>query len=290
MDGKVLEIVGKTEFIKMVNKYHYSRVLPRLSKIFLADRELSAVVSLGWGVRPLQTIQKIFPTLGTADYYEIGKLCVAESSPHGTESLFLSRIINWLKKNRPEIKLLFTWADGMMGKVGYIYQASNFLYGGFIWTHTYISNNGEKIHPRTAQGLHAKKYGKQGTKYGKGNGELASEYGWSKYQGKQFRYCYPLCSRGEVKRLLKSSPFSWGRGYPKAQDLAWKKSYSGVWTECDAPIFSREAVEFSQNSKSVIALARQELLFGDIDAEEVSREKRTESIGEGVGRFHDSAQ
>ena len=34
------------------------------------------------------------------------------------------------------LKYLFTWADGLVGKAGYVYQAFNFLYGGYIWTDT----------------------------------------------------------------------------------------------------------------------------------------------------------
>ena len=33
-----------------------------------------------------------------------------------------------------------------VGKPGFVYQAANFLYGGFIWTQIYINNKGEKIH------------------------------------------------------------------------------------------------------------------------------------------------
>lgn len=129
----MIERISKDEFTHMVVKYHYSKVLPKLNRVFLGDDELQAVASLGWGVRPLHTIRKLFPSLTAKDYLEIGKLCAAESAVKNTESMFLSRMLEWVKSNLPEVKLIFTWADGMLGKVGYIYQASNFLYGGHIW-------------------------------------------------------------------------------------------------------------------------------------------------------------
>lgn len=40
-----------------------------------------------------------------------------------------------------------------MGKCGYVYQAANFYYGGEYWTDSYMSDKGEKVHPRTTRQL-----------------------------------------------------------------------------------------------------------------------------------------
>ena len=81
------------------------------------------VVTLGWGIRPRHTIQRIFPSLDTKDYLEIGRMCMTEEMLRNSESQMLSQLVKWLRKNIPELKVLFTWADGMIGKVGYVYQA-----------------------------------------------------------------------------------------------------------------------------------------------------------------------
>ena len=96
--------------------------------------------------------------LDTKDYYEIGKMCMKPEMPKNSESQMLSGVINWMKKHCPEKKFLYTWADGIMGKPGYVYQAANFLYGGFIWTQIYISDKGEKIHPRSSKRLCLENY------------------------------------------------------------------------------------------------------------------------------------
>ena len=44
-------------------------------------------------------------------------------------------------------------ADGIMGKCGYVYQASNFYYGEKYWTQVYMMDNGEKLHPRSSNTL-----------------------------------------------------------------------------------------------------------------------------------------
>ncbi len=66
------------------------------------------------------------------DYLEIGRMCMTEEMPRNSESQMLSQLVKWIQRNIPELKILFTWADGMVGKVGYVYQASNFIYAG--WT------------------------------------------------------------------------------------------------------------------------------------------------------------
>ena len=47
----------------------------------------------------------------------------------------------------------------MVGKAGYVYQASNFLYGGYSETDTYVTKDNERVHPRTIGGLIENKTG-----------------------------------------------------------------------------------------------------------------------------------
>jgi len=124
-----------------------------------------------------------------------------------------------MKKYTPERKYLFTWADGIVGKPGYVYQAANFLYGGHIWSDVYVTKDGEKIHPRTIQG---KLSNSEGLKYGsRPNFEQRIEMGLSRVYGKQFRYIYPLNKK--ARKYLKESTVEWGiKNYPKDADLQWK--------------------------------------------------------------------
>ena len=134
-----------TEFIQSL---HYSKTMPRLTKHFLGcylENELVGVLTLGWGTQPKATIAKLFEGLDTKDYYEIGKMCMKEEMPKNSESQMISAVVKWMKVNTPERQFLYTWSDGIMGKPGYVYQAANFLYGGFIWTQIYISEKNEKI-------------------------------------------------------------------------------------------------------------------------------------------------
>ena len=215
----MLKLLNKYEAAQFVSTRHYSAVMPRLTKYYFGyyiKDKLVGVITFGWGTRPKHTIQKLFPSLDTKDYYEIGKMCLDDSLPKNSESQLLSKSIDWLKKNT-DIKYLFTWADGIVGKPGYVYQAANFLYGGFSITDTYVSKSGEKIHPRTIQGQLPNK---EGLKYGhRPNPKQLKDLGLSRVKGKQFRYIYPMSKK--YRKYLKKSTVKWSTNYPKHKDLIW---------------------------------------------------------------------
>jgi hypothetical protein len=77
--------------------------------------------------------------------------------------------------------------------------------------------------------------------------------GLRRVRGRQFRYCHFLCGHGLRKRLLRESPFRWGREYPKKDDCVW--TFEG----------------------------------GEMQAAEGSRESREPPRFQGVGQFHDAA-
>ncbi len=251
--------IDKVNALDIVFNNHYSKVMPRLTKHFLGsfiDKKLVAVLTLGWGVQPLNTIKILFPSLITKDYLEIGKMCMLEELPKNSESMILSKMFKWVKENRPDVKLIYTWADGILGKPGYVYQAANFLYGGFITTDLYLSDTGERVHPRTAQSyLKDKKDVSIGRRPNK---EFLIENNWSHYRGRQFRYVYFLCDKREKKRLLKETDIKWNREYPKDGAIVWKKKdfTDGSWNNVgeiewrsDSPLkYNKSAIK---NSKVV---------------------------------------
>ena len=220
----IVKEIDKFSAAELIQKYHYSKVMPRLTKFYLGcflDNKLVGVLTLGWGTQPLQTIHKLFPGLTTKDYYEIGKMCMLPEMPRNSESQMLSAVIKWMKMNLPERKFLYTWSDGIVGKVGYVYQSANFIYGGFIWTDIYIGPDGEKIHPRSARKLL-----EENAKFCKKEKlcwltrEFIKKKGISRVRGKQFRYIMPL-SR-DARKLLDKSTVQWTLNYPKADALEWK--------------------------------------------------------------------
>ena len=72
----VITELKKGDAVPFIHNYHYSKILPRLTKKYLGvvdNGELIGVITLGWGTQPLQTIRKIFSNheLTSDDYFEV---------------------------------------------------------------------------------------------------------------------------------------------------------------------------------------------------------------------------
>lgn len=236
-----VDLITKEQAVSIIMKYHYSKVLPRINKFFVGGwkgDELVAVCTLGYGVRPLHTLKRAFPTLEVKDYLEIGKLCISDEMPRNTESYFISKVVSIIKQIAPEVKLLYSWSDGIIGKPGYVYQSSNFYYGGYIWTEMYLSPEGVRVHPRSMQGLSNGE--KNGGKFKSRAFDVTKAMGFEKYFGLQFRYVYPLCHKKEWAMIKQASPFEWEqKNYPKDKDCIWKHQISkGLHVPCEKPPFT----------------------------------------------------
>lgn len=243
--------LNKDDALEMVKKYHYSNTLPKLNKHYMGfylEDQLVGVVTLGWGTRPLHTIRALFPSLESKDYYEIGRMCMTEEMPKNSESQMLSQLVKYIKANFPEIKVLFTWADGIMGKAGYVYQASNFLYADFIWTDIYMKD-GVKIHPRQTKQFFSK--GEDDKRLStRPTLEQMNKFNISHYKGKQFKYLLFTCDKQTQKKLISECTVNLSRNYPKEKDLEWKvKTPEGKWIKSEKPPYK---TDFEGNGKDLI--------------------------------------
>lgn len=244
--------IPKEQAVAFIRQYHYSKVMPRLNKHhlgFFMDGRLCGVVVLGWGTQPLQTIRKIFPRheLVTTDYIEIGKMCFLPEY-NGTRSfgsLVISSLVKWLRANT-DFLFLYTLADGIMGKCGYVYQASNFRYAGSFTTSVYRDSvTGEKIHPRSARLLLEENAAFDGVArrhwltYG-----YCQYKGIEKINGRMFRYLYPLTK--EARRILEGYPEYAGLAYPKDGDLLFTmRTGPGQYRPISQPQFNKEVCQFN---------------------------------------------
>ena len=254
----VIKEISRAHATDFVQSLHYSKVMPKLTKHFLGcylENELVGVLTLGWGTQPKATIAKLFNGLESKDYYEIGKMALLDEMPRNTETQFLSAIIKWIKQNIPELKYLYTLADGIQGKCGYVYQAANFYYGGSYTTMVYRSKQGEKIHPRTASELckeNAKMLGKDKVFWLTADFLKFKEI--DKIQGLMFRYIYPLNKK--AKKYLKESTVDWNKNYPKEKDLIYKKLIEkGKYVEIEQPTFNKD--NYHYNTQKILKKERQ---------------------------------
>ena len=85
MKNYLIREIPKDEAIEFVHKYHYSKILPRLTKIYLGvfnEKGLVGVLTLGYGTQPKNTIKKILPNsqLDTKDYIADARLVEKDST------------------------------------------------------------------------------------------------------------------------------------------------------------------------------------------------------------------
>jgi len=76
-----------------------------------------------------QTIKSITPNLGNNEVLELTRLWLEDYAPKNSESYFLGKTFDWLRKNT-DIKVLISYSDPMQDHLGIIYQATNWLYQG----------------------------------------------------------------------------------------------------------------------------------------------------------------
>lgn len=245
--------IDKEDALRMVQQYHYSNTLPKLNKHFLGfffKDEFVGVVTLGWGTRPRHTIQRIFPSLDTKDYLEIGRMCMTDEMPRNSESQMLSQLVKWMKVNLPEIKVLFTWADGMLGKVGYVYQASNFIYAGFSGGEMYLKD-GVKLHVRQMKSFLVPEGVKDSRITVRPTLEQMRKYDIQHFKGKQYRYLLFLCNKRERKRLLEECLIDLTLPRSKDSDLSWrvKDMATGKWVESKMPPYRTDV---DQHTKEIV--------------------------------------
>lgn len=247
--------INKDLAVSFVKLYHYSKIMPRLTKYYLGfyeDDELCGVVTLGWGTQPLQTIKKIFynHNLKTEDYFEIGKMCFLPKYNNNKNfgSRVCSMLVKWMKENT-NCLFLYTLADGIMGKCGYVYQASNFQYIGSFKTSVYMdTKTGEKIHPRSAKQLLIENAEWEGKNKVFWLTDAFCKYkGIDKINGLMFRYVYPLNSK--AKRILKKYPEYQNKQNPKDENLIFERRVNnGKFERISQPNFNMNVFNYNYQS------------------------------------------
>jgi len=63
------------------------------------------------------------------DVFELNRLWVSDDLPPNTESRFIGWVLRELKRDYPNL-ILLSYADGEQNHVGYVYQATNWIYTG----------------------------------------------------------------------------------------------------------------------------------------------------------------
>ena len=132
----------------IVKKYHYSGKVVSNSKIHLGvfnDEKLVGCLQYGPPMNGKKTSDKILPDV---EMMELNRMVMMDTEPRNSESKAISLCNKWIKNNT-NIKYLLSFSDGKQGNVGYIYQATNWMYIGYLVSNSFYELDGEIMHSVT---------------------------------------------------------------------------------------------------------------------------------------------
>lgn len=164
-------IQNKTYFVDELNSskankftalYHYSgtgfkKAILNLG-IFRKDtKKLAGVLQWGCSFQEYINLNRyVKDNIKKEEYLELNRFCMADSEGKNAESQGISLGVKWIKKYRPDIKLLVSYSGRKEGNYGYIYQATNWLYLGYFLSNGFWFLDGEERHSMTVWYRHQK--------------------------------------------------------------------------------------------------------------------------------------
>jgi len=190
----------------MVRTYHYAHRVP------------SITIPLGMYIDDILagciTLSTMFTNISSSvcgstykeNVLELSRLFVHDWAGQNSESWLIGQMFGWLRRERKDILILLSYADSSMQHIGYVYQATNWLYTGTSEGSTEFVFNGRVISSRNQ--AYRKNSRREG---GRDGGLLEMEKLEALYPGiekirtsPKHRYVYFLGSKKQRKELRKA--------------------------------------------------------------------------------------
>lgn len=131
MKISVDEIESSDTDVWLLTKHYAKRKCQRMFCFGLfVDDCLVGVVTYGMPPSP-QVGRGFLGEENRVNVIELNRLCINESAPTNSASMLVGRSLKLLPKKYAVV----SYADGAMGHIGYVYQATNFLYCGTATSH-----------------------------------------------------------------------------------------------------------------------------------------------------------
>lgn len=150
-----VDLLNSSKANKFTANFHYSGVGFPSAKLNLGVYNKSDSLLVGvlqWG-RSFQVNIKlnryVKEEIALDEYLELNRFCMDDTEGRNSESQAISLGIKWIQKNRPDIKLLVSYAGRKEGNYGYIYQATNWEYLGYFVSDGFWRVDGEERHKMT---------------------------------------------------------------------------------------------------------------------------------------------
>jgi len=144
----VISIPRETTYDWLLHK-HYAKRIPQIVYSYgvFEEQVMQGVITYGIPASPSLT-SGICGQKYKDQVVELNRLCLLEGHDNNLASYFVSQTLRML----PKPLIVVSYADSSMGHVGYVYQATNFLYTGLSAKRTEWREIGVNTHSRTVVG------------------------------------------------------------------------------------------------------------------------------------------
>lgn len=193
-----LKVIDNSFAKKFMIENHYTRSCAKASISFgfyTPDDRLSTVIVYGQPSGKFLA-SSIYEGCTEHECLELLRLFSYDWNEKNTESYCISQSIKYLKQYHKEIKVLVSYADISAGHVGYIYQASNWLYVGKGSSERKIFIDGKRQHRRNLYDV----YGTSSIE--KLKEKLGERLTISDERFSKNKYIYILTNKREKKEIL----------------------------------------------------------------------------------------
>jgi hypothetical protein len=145
-DTYLVKEINAKDAAHLVKQYHYSgKVVPN-SKIHLGvfnkEKDLCGVLSYGPPMNGDSTSSKLS---SSENMMELNRMVMRDEEPRNSESMAIGLCNKWLRKFT-DIDYILSFSDGKQGNVGYIYQATNWKYIGYLVSDSFYELDGDVMH------------------------------------------------------------------------------------------------------------------------------------------------
>jgi hypothetical protein len=213
----------------IVRGFHYSGTVNVGSAVHLGIYMpgLVGVLQFGTGQNPGRGGSVVKDTQ-KGQWMELDRMWLSDAAPRNSESRALSYAFTYLRRARPRLAWVQSFADERCGKYGVVYQAANFVYCGSHMG-VFYEIDGQMVHSVHFTVKNGRRIRSPKTQWAKANAHRAI-----KRRLRQFRYIYFL-KPSFRKRLLKPV-----LSYPKASQLSGEHHGSTV----EGRVSSSETLQF----------------------------------------------
>ena len=172
----------------LVKTHHYSHKATKnrmLSMVvhYKGSIDHSGFIQLGYGIRPHMK-HTISSDITTTNYAEFDRMWLSDDLPKFSETTVIGMLLWFIKRWKPCVEYVITYADGSVGNRGTIYKASNALAIGKVPVDFYQLPDGERIHPVSMWHRHKTRAKEAMEKIYPGIKHITDEY--------QYRFLYIL--------------------------------------------------------------------------------------------------